>query len=235
MSPPATANSTETLFGAENVRSSAATFEPAVIGRSTVPSTGCTPRISAMKPLAVPRPARIDPERPEPGPEPDTRSLAPPGVAIFSPRGDLPLVVLQLPRARPELLDGQHVEPPPRPRTRNGHFRSSPGSPTAGPSGWRRARSVSTRPGDRPPALNDGHSQSIAQESRLGCGRPLTTGLPRIKTRRRSGSEARVHLNREVLAPACRPWIPAIGILRRRDRRPTRRLNYVESQHRRDG
>jgi hypothetical protein len=77
MSPPATANSTETLFGAENVRSSAATFEPAVIGRSTVPSIGCTPRISAMKPSPSPDP---------PASIPSARSPAPSQTPGVSPR-----------------------------------------------------------------------------------------------------------------------------------------------------
>jgi hypothetical protein len=66
--PPATANSTETLLGAQNVRSIAATLDRSVIRRSTDPSTGCSPRINAMNPSRDTRPPSARPSAADPAP-----------------------------------------------------------------------------------------------------------------------------------------------------------------------
>jgi len=72
-------NRTETLFGAENVRSTAATVERELIGRSTAPSAGEHPRISAMN---ASRETRSPTDKPTP--HPDTPE--PSHVPAVSPR-----------------------------------------------------------------------------------------------------------------------------------------------------
>jgi hypothetical protein len=62
------ANSTDTLFGAENVRSTAATVELFVIGRSTLPPAGWHPRINAMKPSRSTRDPAARPRASTPAP-----------------------------------------------------------------------------------------------------------------------------------------------------------------------
>jgi hypothetical protein len=88
------ANSTLTLFGAENVKSNAATLVRECGGRSDPPVTGSQPAIARMNPSRSTCPERPIP--PHPPADPAARSLTPAREVILEALGDLLLVVSEL-------------------------------------------------------------------------------------------------------------------------------------------